>query len=305
MHSTKRKAGGGIDRDYYYDLSALFTSAAISKALEKGFGSAEAQAICNSGLLDTVGEAASLSAMYDALYDEFAINYRCEYVYKNSIASQLLVQRHELSSTAMLSEFSIDNCLADVVILNSTSSAYEIKTKLDSFERLKRQVSSYLKAFDLTYLVTHPSLMQKAVRELIDYNSVGLIALSDDGGLIVEREAVSNADNVDPGKIFESFRRSEYEWIIKEEFGYVPDVPNTRIYKECCALFCELDSRTAHGYMVEALKQRNNLQHLADHLRNVPSCLHALWLTGKLSPKLAKLFPAKLNTSIAEFVFAS
>jgi hypothetical protein len=149
-----------------------------------------------------------------------------------------LLDRHTPEISTLLTEFRADDCKADVVILNGTSSVYEIKTELDSFDRLGRQLNAYRKVFDRIYVITHKSQIPK-VEQLTD-KQIGLIHLSEDNTFTTVRESTSNMNNIDPKVAFSCFRQKEYCQLILREYGYVPDVPNTRIYRECRDLAAKL-----------------------------------------------------------------
>ena len=68
-----------------------------------------------------------------------------------------------------------------------------------------------------------------------------------EGGTLDEiKEAESNKANTDPAAIFDCMRRTEYCSAIKDACGYVPDVPNSKLYIETSKLFCQLDPSDAH-----------------------------------------------------------
>ena len=73
--------------------------------------------------------------------------YRNEYIFKNTIANKIIKGRHRLSNVTYINEFRVVNSICDVAIFNGTSSAYEIKTELDNFDRLENQLADYKKGF--------------------------------------------------------------------------------------------------------------------------------------------------------------
>ena len=76
----------------------------------------------------------SLKSLLDDLYQLLLAHYRCEYVYKNSVATSLFLNGHNPKDAYLTSEFRSAQSRADVVILNGTSTIYEIKTEYDSLE---------------------------------------------------------------------------------------------------------------------------------------------------------------------------
>jgi len=72
--------------------------------------------------------------------------YRHEYVYKAALTQKIFLGRHSLQTASMLSEFRVGQCKADLVILNGTSTVYEVKSERDSLDRLERQVAAWTRA---------------------------------------------------------------------------------------------------------------------------------------------------------------
>ena len=95
-----------------------------------------------------------LVIFYDTIFKRLLREYRYEYIYKNAVAKKILLGKHNLNTAFMLTEFRADDCKADTVILNGTSYVYEIKTEMDSFDRLDRQISAYRKVFDYITVIS-------------------------------------------------------------------------------------------------------------------------------------------------------
>ena len=96
----------------------------------------------------------SLSTWFDFFYNLLFKQYRCEYVYKNTIATKLFLSRHSLQNSFMTDEIRSASSRADVAILNGTSTVYEIKSHYDSFDRLDGQLLDYKRVFDRICIVT-------------------------------------------------------------------------------------------------------------------------------------------------------
>jgi hypothetical protein len=203
-----------------------------------------------------LSDTASLSAVYDEIFTFLTRHYRCEYVFKNAITTKLLLGRHSVRTATLLSEFRVGDRKADVVILNGTSTVYEIKTGLDNLDRLAGQLEAYRQVFDRVCVVTELSLagaLAAAVSE-----DVGVIALTDRYTLHTIREPRSNAENVDPVTIFGCLRRAEYSNILRAELGELPSLPNGIVWREYRKLFAKIPPPVAHRRMVEALRRRSN-----------------------------------------------
>ena len=272
-----------IDSRYHQQLAQVFSSATIN-ALCHGEENPTLDYILNeSGFSKYIPDDTSVGAVFEAIYAYLVKYYRNEYIYKNAIANKILIGRHSLKTSHLLSEFRVGSAKADLVILNGTSHVYEIKTEYDSTDRLANQIENYLRAFDRIHIVAHEKHLEKA-REIVG-DKVGLMVLTEKYTIRTIREAVSNKRNVAPEIIFDSLRRSEYCEILKAEFGFVPDVPNTRIFLECKKLFAKLDPEGVHDRLVTMLKNRGVRNPVAHEINALPQSLAMALLSYPIQPK--------------------
>jgi hypothetical protein len=237
--------------------------------------------------------------LYEFAYSRLLKNYRNEYIYKNAIANKILLGKHSLNTSFMLQEFRVGNCKADTLILNGTSNIYEIKSEFDSLDRLSNQVHTYLQAFDMVHVITSPGQSEK-IKNVVPKN-VGLMELGRRNQISTIREAKSGKKYISTSVLFDSLRSNEYQSIIKEHFGYIPDVPNTRRYSECKNLFVKIKPDIAHDLMVEELKKRGNKVALKDFVSSVPEYFRSLSLSAKFSRKDAEKVCALLSQKVHSF----
>jgi hypothetical protein len=186
---------------------------------------------------------------------------------------------------------------ADVVILNGTSTVYEIKSQYDSFDRLDSQLLDYKRVFDRICIVTTDAKAAFALRSTEP--SVGIIAMLHDGTLRTLREPASNKDNIDPGAVFDCMRQSEFRGAVLEAFGLVPDVPNSRLYRRARELFCSLSPAIAHDLMVSQVKKRGKRKAFADLIDAAPSSLKHACLSFSKSASMATSIAERLRQPLA------
>ncbi|RDC58797.1 sce7726 family protein [Adhaeribacter pallidiroseus] len=174
------------------------------------------------------------------LYKELHDTYRCEYFYKNALLNNQLLGKYSLNTTSVLNEFKIGGSIADFVLLNGEARVFEIKTDLDSLAKLEKQVFDYTQFADKVYIVS----CSKHTDKLLDkYNStaIGIIEFTHNQNLNTLKEAEVNRENFDHAIIFKTLRKAEYLEIIKDYFGEVPEVPSTKIFRECFSLAKEIN----------------------------------------------------------------
>jgi hypothetical protein len=290
---TNRTREGG-------SLSRLFSSAVIKEFALKGRSPLASIILRETGFYSEFKPTIPLRDFFDRVYKIMFRSYRNEYVYKNAIAQKLLMGVHSLNTTSMLTEFRTGLCKADVVLLNGTSTVYEIKSAYDSMERLTRQIAAYRQLFDNIHVITADSQLWK-VKETVG-NDIGLMVLTDRGTIHTIQKPISLKEKVQSSVIFDSLRKNEYEWIIRKRFGSVPKVPNTRVYQECRELFCSLSPTVAHDEMVTVLKSRGNSKRLHEFVTAVPGSLKAASLTCKLGAiqqsQFLRLLDAEIGTCL-------
>ena len=174
--------------------------------------------------------------------------------------------KHSLKTSQVLTEFRIGKNKADIIILNGTSTVYEIKSEYDSFLRLNRQISSYSKAFEFVNIVTSPSQTEKALNQLPE--NIGILSFTKRNTISTVRKPKSNIENIDLSILFESLRKEEYLQIIKTYYGNIPKVPNTKIFNECKMLYCDIPIEKAIKLTFEVLKKRNYSDFLIQQLES-------------------------------------
>ena len=223
---------------------------------------------------------------FEFFYALLSSNYRCEYVYKNTITTELYLNGHHcLQESLLTDEMRSGNSRADVVILNGTSTVYEVKSAFDSFGRLASQLEDYRKVFDRIIVVTTEEKANLVI-DLVD-DLIGVMSLSAEGKLVEVKKASSNKSNTDPASVFDCMRQREFCAVVKKEFGGIPDVPNSRIYREARALFCQLDPSRAHDLMIERVRLRGRRKPFIDLLDNAPASLKHACLSLTTSQSLA------------------
>lgn len=193
-------------------------------------------------------------ALIKSFYKTLEKKYRCEYIYKNTLFNAIL-KEHGLKTTLTLNEFKIGKSIADLVLLNGSAKIYEIKTELDSLDKLEKQIKDYLKFADKIYIVTddaHAAQLQIVYRE----SSVGIMLLNEKNKLETIKEAESETRFFDFDTLFKVLRKQEYLDLTMSNFNYIPDVPNTKIFRCCYALLREVDILKFQKQVVAKLKER-------------------------------------------------
>ncbi len=283
-----------MNAQYLRSLPLLFGRPILAELANTGQSAAFAHLAGAAGL--DLG--APVAEVYESAYAHLLHGYRCEYVFKNVIAQKLLLERHEWADARLMTEFRVGIRKADVVILNGTSTVYEIKTSLDNLDRLPAQIEAYRRVFDKIYVVCEEEQAGRMVEEAGD--GVGVIALHRDGRLHEMRESVSNRANTDPETILSGLRKAEYLDVVRAVAGAVPDVPNGRLWRECVKLARNMDPVRVHAHMVRLLRARPVPSSLRSLVERAPASLaHALLTLGAGPAGLERLGNALAAPSVA------
>lgn len=207
------------------------------------------------------------------IYNYIDSSYRNEYFYKNTLLNKLLIHVHRVNTTVALSEVPIARSKADFILINGKAVVYEIKTELDTFERLETQIGDYYKAFDHVCVVTSEAQEHELFKKLHN-TPVGLYVLTKRNTLHRVKEPDKCADHLEHAAIFKILNKPEYESIVLQLQNFLPDVTPVKYYKECCRIFCNESIEKVYPLFLTELKKRNRVD-IIDFSR-IPDALNFL-----------------------------
>ena len=174
---------------YYPQFSKLFSTSVVEEILSREQSTAIEKLL--HAFPFKVQKDCTYGNFFDNLYNLLRDNYRNEYIYKNEFLLNLLKQEYKTKHT-FLQEVRIGKNIADMVVINGKSIAYEIKTEFDSFVRLESQLTSYLKVFDKIFMIISENHLKKLELLLHEqYSCVGIYILKNNK-LKLHRKATEN-----------------------------------------------------------------------------------------------------------------
>ena len=285
-----------INAKYLPACGRIFSTMVMDSLAQKGYSGYLSEICSNSGLIEQIDPSMPLKQFFDWIYNILFKNYRNEYIYKNVIANKILLGKHSLNTSHMLTEFRVGKCKADAVVLNGTSTVYEIKSEFDSFARLEKQIQAYFDIFDYINVITSASQVSKL--ESVLPETAGILVLTNRNSIATIREAKANKENTKPEILFDSLRKTEYTKVINEYYGSIPDVPNTMFYKECKKLFCEIPNIDARDLTIKILRKRSNSKILREFIDKAPSSLSAYALSISSEKSKMQSLMARFETSV-------
>lgn len=220
-------------------------------------------------------EAKNNGELISEVYKFMSASYRNEYFYQNTLLNKLLLGKHSINTTTALTQIPIGKSKADFILINGKAVIYEIKTELDSFERLDTQLRDYYKAFNHVCVVTSASNFAK-ISAILQNTPVGIYVFTKKNAISrrLRKEPKEDNSQLNHLAIFKVLHKREYEKILKKYFGRLPVTSQVFYYDECFSLFAKIPVEQAYVLSIQALKERNKIE--VSFFQSVPYELKSL-----------------------------
>ncbi|MCF8369430.1 MAG: sce7726 family protein [Bacteroidales bacterium] len=228
------------------------------------------------------------------IYSELSKQYNNEYFFKNTFINSLLLKKYGVKNTILINEFRVGKSVADLVLINGESQAFEIKTKLDSPKRLNGQITDYSKVFKKCYIITDETLVDKYAHE---DKSLGIIALKKKARIFQMEEirpAESN-EKFDPNVAMRCLRTHEYKNIVKTYYKELPEMNSFNMFNICHELINDIPIDSLVTLFNTEIKKRKTA---TTSLKGVNKELRQLVLALNLNNENYKLLDSKLSSPI-------
>tara|TARA_R110000751_G_scaffold110711_3_gene208414 strand:+ start:2865 stop:3653 length:789 start_codon:yes stop_codon:yes gene_type:complete len=222
------------------------------------------------------------------IYKELRKTYRNEYVYKNTFLNEIIIKNYGLKDSNVINEFRVGNSIADLVMFNGTSKAFEIKTELDSNKRLSNQLLDYKKIFKQSYIITHEHLKDKYLEEDAD---AGIIILKENPRSLKMEEVRPAKVNktICPRTLMRIVRTQEYKNIVISYYGYLPKMNSFNMFEVCEKLITKIPNDLLNKLFIEELKKRKtNTKNLKVYQKELTQLSLAMNLGEKKYSKLVE-----------------
>ena len=239
--------------DSLRSLSEIFTASNFSKVVRQNDYKLTEKKLKKHWSKETANT--TYKKVLGSLYLELQSKYRSEYFYKNNLLNKYLLKQYSLSTTSVISEFKIGNSIADFVLLNGSARIFEIKTDLDGLDKLQKQLTDYRQFADLVYIVTSSKHIDKLLHDYSN-STIGVIEFTQRNTFKEHKKAENNNCFFNHLTIFKTLRKAEYLDIVNSYFGYIPDVPNTKIFRACLELISSIEVMEFQKLAFTKLKKR-------------------------------------------------
>lgn len=263
-------------KDREVALARLFSPSIFKDIATRGKSSAFSRLAEQCGIFSQ-GSIGNVADAFDFAFRELKRGNRSEYIYKAVLAQKTVLGVHNLNTATLLSEFRAGSSKADIVVVNGTTTVYEVKSERDKLSRLPSQISDYLKVFGKVNVIVaekHIEYAEKALPEI-----VGILSLTKRNQISTIRQGLDNSSNVQSLSIFNSLSLNEASKVLVELGIRVPVVPNTQMYSELAKIFEDLPGKVVHEASVKVLRGSRSQTHLRDFLAELPQSLKVSALT--------------------------
>lgn len=248
---------------------------------------------------ESVGPNATVGEAFDAAFNLLKISYRCEYYFKAQLISKIVFGRHSPRTASALLEFPMGASVADVLVVNGTTSVYEIKTDLDNFDRLESQLSQYGTRAEYTTVVVSDSRASQIQTVLPPW--VGVLALRKNGALASVRPPISRLDDVVPEHQFQMLRTEEARRVVATQRDVDIKAPTGPAWTLLREEFQKMDSGQSNSGVVRELRKRGALPPLFAAADHFPQSLRALAYAQPLSRKAQLNILDELSAPLARY----
>lgn len=237
---------------------------------------------------------ATYSDMLKKSYSVISKYYRCEYVYKNELI-KLLLKKYGTRNSVYFNEFRVGNSIADMVMFNGESKAFEIKTEYDTPRRLDKQMDDYKRFFDKCYIIV-PGDKVGEYRSIVE-PTTGIIAMDQNNGRIILKEFRDAEQNerFEFKALMSCLRTEEYKNIVLSLGESLEGIAGYDMYKYCFQIISKANPSELRGIFLHEIKKRKNNTAL---LRKYPMSVRQMMLSLNLSEDKANKLLELLNTNI-------
>ena len=272
-------------------INRVFTRGVISDLIERG-SSAVFDVVVQRYINDP--ESKTHGQIISEIYSRLGKEHRNEYYYMNTLLNKLLVGIHSVNSTTALSQVRIGSHIADFIMINGEGRVYEIKSDLDNYDRLGDQLRDFYRAFSKVSVLADIHERNSITHFLNNFGdmgeAVGIYVLSERNTIFGKaniREPRQYDCFLDHFCIFKLLRKHEYESVVIQAFGELPQVAPVFHFRACFEQFEQIPIKKAQEMSFNELKKRNKISKTIFE-RIQPELKSTVYFAG-LSRKLPQL----------------
>jgi len=177
-------------------------------------------------------------------------NYFGERKVKYHLSLKFMGREDEVSAF----EFNVGSSRLDFARINGHSYAYEIKTELDSLDKLEKQITDYSKVFEYVHVVCHPEHFKKVKESVPEYCGIITYNTGKPDFPFSFKQKRSKNPELNLQVQLSTLTTKELEKIIRDE-GWKSTLPMERIDREELILSKLTEEKINHLFK-ESIKRR-------------------------------------------------
>lgn len=260
-------------------LNRFFTQYMFKELIDKNINSVY-ETIVKRYSIDSIEK--SNSKVIKDIYKYMLKYYRNEYIYQNTIVNKLLLGRHSLNTTTALTQIAINKSKADFILINGKAVVYEIKSELDTLERLDKQLKDYYKAFKYVSIISCEENFEK-LYNLYSNTKIGISIFTKRNTISKKKEPDCEERYLEYRTIYKVLNKKEVDNILLDYYGELPKVAIVFYYEACYKLFKQIPMDILYTMFLKQLKNRNQIS--KEKLDKIPYELKSLIYFAKVSSK--------------------
>ncbi|CEG29819.1 sce7726 family protein [Bacillus sp. B-jedd] len=165
-------------------------------------------------------------------------------------------------------ELNVGSSRLDIGRINGKSIAYEIKTELDSLDKLDKQIKDYSKVFEYVYIIIHPIHYNKAAAIIPSHCGIITYNLKRDTCKFHFRKKAEKNKSICPKEQLTTLTKKELDWALRQMGEY--NITLDKIQKEEY-IFEKFSQSKINTLFKRVLKKRYNSkwEHLCDNFVNI------------------------------------
>lgn len=147
--------------------------------------------------------------------------------------------------------------IIDIAVIENTFLGYEIKSEVDSLQRLKNQIETYDKLINKSYLVVCENHYKKAMMMIPDYWGIRVVTRTAQGIELQNIRVSSENPNKNTFALAQLLWRSEIIDLLTNigEIKGLKQLPKFKLWHEICK---HLDYKELEPIVINYLRQRDN-----------------------------------------------
>ena len=205
-------------------------------------------------------------------YSQQVQEYPSAIIFKNALIKKYWLQNYSLKEAVLLDEFRIGSSITDALFLNGHAECIEIKSPLDTKNRLKGQINDYKQFSHFSSLLVHYTQVD-FYKDFALYEGLGLLYLTECGE--IERKNDAETSHTKQLKtMLQSLRKEEYLELTNKISGTIPTVGAFQLFKTCESWLNEFPIEQVQQEMIRILKKRFNHEQSILKRKKIPDYLY-------------------------------